>query len=108
LESLVEVRSEEELDRALALPVMVIGVNSRDLETLDIDRTISARLVPLVPTDRLAVAESGITSASDAAEMARTGADAVLVGSALSAMGDPAALVRELAALPRVGRARRG
>ena len=107
VESLVEVRSEEELDRALALPVMVIGVNSRDLETLDIDRTISARLLPLVPSDRLAVAESGITSAADAAELTRTGADAVLVGSALSSREDPAALVRELAALPRVGRARR-
>lgn len=104
LESLVEVRSEEELDRALALPVSVIGVNSRDLETLDVDRAVSARLLPLIPGDRIAVAESGVSSADDVAAFAHMGADAVLVGSALSASGDPVALVRQLAGVPRVGR----
>jgi indole-3-glycerol phosphate synthase len=107
LESLVEVRSEDELDRALALPVSVIGVNSRDLETLEIDPGVSARLLPLIPSDRLAVAESGVATGRDAADVAHMGADAVLVGSALSASADPAALVRELASVPRVGRARR-
>jgi indole-3-glycerol phosphate synthase len=107
LESLVEVRSEDELDRALALPVSVIGVNSRDLETLEVDRAVSARLLPLIPADRIAVAESGVSSAADAAELAHMGADAVLVGSVLSASADPAALIRQLAAVPRMGRARR-
>jgi indole-3-glycerol phosphate synthase len=107
LESLVEVRSEDELDRALALPVSVIGVNSRDLETLEVERAVSARLIPLIPSDRLAVAESGVSTVEEAAELARMGADAVLVGSALSASADPSALVRALAAVPRVGRARR-
>jgi indole-3-glycerol phosphate synthase len=107
LETLVEVRTEEELDRALALPVTVIGVNSRNLETLDVDPAVSARLLPLIPADRIAVAESGITNAADAAEVAHMGADAVLVGSAVSASADPAALVRLLAAVPRRGRARR-
>lgn len=107
LEALVEVRSEEELDRALALPVSVIGVNSRNLETLEVEPAVSARLIPLIPSDRLAVAESGVTTAEDAAELARMGADAVLVGSAVSASPDPSALVRELAAVRRVGRARR-
>ena len=107
LESLVEIRSEEELDRALALPISLIGVNSRDLETLDIDRAVAALLLPLIPSDRIAVAESGVVTPSDASELAHMGADAVLVGSAVSAVADPAALVRQLAAVPRVGRARR-
>jgi indole-3-glycerol phosphate synthase len=107
LEALVEIRSEEELDRALALPISLIGVNSRDLETLDIDRAVAARLLPLIPSDRIAVAESGIATPFDAAELAHMGADAVLVGSAVSGVADPAALVRQLAAVPRVGRARR-
>jgi indole-3-glycerol phosphate synthase len=107
LESLVEVRSEDELDRALALPVTVIGVNSRDLETLEIVRGITARLIPLIPSDRLAVAESGIATGHDAAEVGLVGADAVLVGSALSGSRNPAALLAELAGVPRVGRARR-
>lgn len=107
IETLVEVRSEEELDRALALPGSVIGVNSRDLETLELDRTVSARLLPLIPGDRIAVAESGIATVADAVEFARMGADALLVGSALSASPNPAALAAELASVARVGRARR-
>ncbi len=107
METLVEVRSEEELDRALALPGSVIGVNSRDLETLELDRTVAARLLPLIPGDRIAVAESGIATVADAVEFARMGADALLVGSALSASPNPAALAAELASVARVGRARR-
>ncbi|MGI8843095.1 MAG: indole-3-glycerol phosphate synthase TrpC [Gemmatimonadaceae bacterium] len=107
IETLVEVRSEEELDRALALPGSVIGVNSRDLETLEVDRTVSARLLPLIPGDRIAVAESGIATVADAVEFAGMGADALLVGSALSASPNPAALAAELASVARVGRARR-
>lgn len=107
IEALVEVRSERELDRALALPVTVIGVNSRDLETLEVDPTTCARLIPLIPADRIAVAESGIATGRDVATHAHAGADAVLVGSVLSASPDPAALVRQLAAVPRMGRARR-
>lgn len=107
IEALVEVRSEDEMERALSLPVQTIGVNSRDLETLEIDRTVSARLLPLIPPDRIAVAESGIATAADGSSYAALGADAVLVGSALSASRDPSALVAELAAVARVGRAGR-
>lgn len=107
IETLVEIRTEDELDRALALPGSAIGVNSRDLQTLEVDRTVSARLIPLIPGDRIAVAESGIASIADAVEFARMGADALLVGSALSASPDPAALAAELASVTRVGRARR-
>ncbi|HUF31431.1 MAG TPA: indole-3-glycerol phosphate synthase TrpC [Gemmatimonadaceae bacterium] len=107
IETLVEVRSDDELDRALALPGSVIGVNSRDLETLAMDRSVSARLLPLIPSDRIAVAESGIATVADATAFAHMGADALLVGSALSASPDPAALAAELASVARVGRARR-
>jgi indole-3-glycerol phosphate synthase len=106
VETLVEVRSEQELDRALALPVSVIGVNSRNLETLELDPAVSARLIPLIPADRIAVAESGIRSREDASAAALLGADALLVGSSISASSDPEATVRSLADTPRVGRAR--
>ncbi|HEX6964521.1 MAG TPA: hypothetical protein VF166_01905, partial [Gemmatimonadaceae bacterium] len=82
-----------------------IGVNNRDLETLEIDIETSARLIPLIPADRLAVAESGVRDAADIHRAASVGADAVLVGSTLSASADPAAAVRALAAIPRCGRA---
>lgn len=107
VEAFIEVRDEDELERTLSLPVTVIGVNSRDLETLHVDPGVPARLLPLIPSDRIAVAESGITNAVDAARAAHAGADAVLVGSALSASGDPAGMVQALAAVPRAGRARR-
>lgn len=105
LDALVEIRSEEELERALAIDARIIGVNNRDLETLEIDIETSARLIPLIPSDRLAVAESGVRNAADIHRAASVGADAVLVGSTLSASVDPAAAVRALAAIPRCGRA---
>jgi len=105
LEVLVEVRSEDELADALAIDEAVIGVNSRDLETLIIDPLVTARLIALVPPDRIAIAESGIAGRSDVERVAGVGADAVLVGSAISAATDPAGAV---AALTGVTRRRRG
>ena len=106
LDMLVEIRSEEELERALAIGADVIGVNSRDLESLEIDAETSARLIPLIPSDRIAVAESGVRSVTDVERVARAGADAVLVGSSISAAPDPVAAVRALTATPRCGRGR--
>jgi indole-3-glycerol phosphate synthase len=105
IEVLVEVRSEAELDDALAIDEAVIGVNSRDLETLIIHPEVTTRLIAMVPPDRIAIAESGITSRGDVERVAAAGADAVLVGSSISAAVDPAAAV---AALTGVGRTRRG
>jgi len=99
------VRSEAELDDALAIDEAVIGVNSRDLETLIIHPEVTTRLIAMVPPDRIAIAESGITSRGDVERVAAAGADAVLVGSSISAAVDPAAAV---AALTGVGRTRRG
>jgi len=102
VEVLVEVRSEEELERALAIRHAVIGVNSRDLETLVIDATVTARLIPLIPADRLAIAESGVSARSDVERAAGVGADGVLVGSSVSGSSDPAAAVAALTGVARM------
>jgi indole-3-glycerol phosphate synthase len=106
VEPLVEVRDEAELDRALEAGARVIGINNRNLETLEIDAATSDRLLPLIPADRVAVAESGVSVRADVERYARAGADAVLVGSSISAAADPAAAVRALASVRRLGRAR--
>jgi indole-3-glycerol phosphate synthase len=96
LTPLIEIRDEFELGEAVAVADAVIGVNNRNLETLEIDQGVGARLVPLVPANRMAVYESGISSREDAERAAALGADAVLVGSALSVAADPAALLGRL------------
>jgi indole-3-glycerol phosphate synthase len=106
LEPLVEVRTDAELMLALELGARVIGINSRDLETLDVDAGVPERLLPLVPTGVIAVAESGIASMDDVVVRARWGADAVLIGSVLSASDDPEVAVRALTGVPRSPRAR--
>lgn len=102
IEVLVEVRSESELRDAVDCGARVIGVNARDLETLVIDPAVTARILPLIPRDRVRVAESGIASTDDVARVAALGADAVLVGSSLSAAGDPASTARAIASVPRL------
>lgn len=104
LEVLVEVRDEAELDRALAVGAHVIGVNNRDLETLRIDPLTGARLIGRIPPDRIAVAESGMRTPDDVETAARWGADAVLVGTSLSAAADPEAAVRALTGKRRASR----
>jgi indole-3-glycerol phosphate synthase len=106
LEPLVEVRTEAELMLALELGARVIGINSRDLETLEVDAGVPRRLLPLVPRDVIAVAESGIERVADVMARAEWGADAVLVGSALSASDDPESAVRALTQVPRSTHAR--
>jgi indole-3-glycerol phosphate synthase len=103
--SLVEVRSESELERALSGGATVVGVNSRDLESLVVDARVPERIVPLIPASIPAVWESGVQAAADVERAASFGADAVLVGSALSASADPVGAVEALAATPRRGRA---
>ena len=106
LEVLIEVRTEAELEEAVAFPDAVIGVNSRDLETLVIDPSVTARLVAMIPADRLAIAESGVSTRADVERVAGAGADAVLVGSSISASPDPAAAVAELTGVTRKRRGR--
>ena len=104
LEAIVEVRDQRELDRALAVDARVIGVNNRNLETLLIDPATAPMLIPAIPADCIAVAESGMRVPADVAAAALAGADAILVGSAISASADPRRAVSELAQIRRTVR----
>jgi indole-3-glycerol phosphate synthase len=104
LDVLLEVRDERELDHALRITHAVIGINNRNLETLAIDDAVSARLLPLVPADRIAVYESGVRSRADVERAAALGADAVLVGSSLSSAADGGAAAAALMGVRRVPR----
>lgn len=108
LETLVEVRDTEELELALSLGASLVGINNRNLETLVIDGSNATNLLPGIPSSVVAVAESGVVSAADVESAARAGADAVLVGSSISAAADPTAAVRALSRVPRVPRVPRG
>ena len=106
LATLVEVRDEEELARALAVGAPVIGVNNRNLETLIIDPATAPAVIPHIPACCIAVAESGMRIAHDVMASAHAGADAILVGSAVSAASDPVAAVADLSGIPRSTTAR--
>jgi indole-3-glycerol phosphate synthase len=86
---LVEVHDEAETARAVDLGAELVGVNARNLKTLEVDVDAFGRLAPLIPVDRVLVAESGITSAVDVKRYVAEGAQAVLVGEALVKDGDP-------------------
>jgi len=96
LEALVEAHDEGEIEQALAAGARVVGVNSRNLRTFEVDLGVAARLRREIPPGVVAVAESGIRSPADARWMRDAGYDAVLVGGALVANVDPAGLVAGL------------
>ena len=102
LETLVEVRDAAELARAIRTPAPLIGVNNRDLETLVMDLVTGDRLVAQIHAGRAAVWESGVSTAADVRRAAAAGADAVLVGSSISAAADPAAAVRALTGVAKI------
>lgn len=93
---LVEVHDEPEAERAVALGAELVGVNARNLKTLQIDTDTFGRLAPLVPDDRVKVAESGIFSDQDVKRFVSEGARAVLVGEALVKDGDPQSAVASM------------
>lgn len=98
---LVEVHTASEVERAVAAGARVIGVNARDLKTLDVDRSTFERLAPLIPDGVIKIAESGIREAQDLLEYAKFGADAVLVGESLVTGKDPRSAVADLVAAGR-------
>ena len=108
LELLVEVREDRELELAVGLGARIVGVNNRNLETLEIDPETSLRLLPMIPFHLAAVAESGMRAAADVQRVGAAGADAVLVGSELSGARDPEAAVRSLLGIPRARGDRKG
>lgn len=87
--ALVEIHNAEEADRALEAGARVIGVNARNLHTLEVDRDVFGRLAPGLPMDVFKIAESGVRRPGDLMSYAGHGADAVLVGEGLVASGDP-------------------
>ncbi|MEY4004348.1 MAG: hypothetical protein RLZZ221_444 [Verrucomicrobiota bacterium] len=93
LDALFEIHNERELERAVAHRASIIGVNNRDLAVFRTDLGLSERLIPLFPREVIAVSESGISTAADAARARACGAHAVLVGEALMRAPDPAALI---------------
>ncbi|MBV9119259.1 MAG: indole-3-glycerol phosphate synthase TrpC [Chloroflexi bacterium] len=100
LAALVEVHNEAEVETALAAGARLIGINNRDLQTMTVDVGTTARLRPLIPAEVTLVSESGLRTADDVARVAEAGIDAVLVGEALMASDDPAALLRSFTGTP--------
>ncbi len=96
--ALVEVHTEEETKRAVDAGAKVVGVNARNLKTLEVDRDTFGRLAPLIPATVVSIAESGVRGPHDVIEYGRQGADAVLVGESLVTGADPRAAVRDLVA----------
>lgn len=96
--ALVEVHDGDEVDRAIDAGARIVGVNCRNLHTLEVDRSVFARVAPLIPNGVLRVAESGIRGPHDVLGFARSGADAVLVGESLVTGKQPRAAVADLVA----------
>jgi indole-3-glycerol phosphate synthase len=101
VEPVFEVRDEAELSQALDAGALVIGVNRRNLETLELEPAVLTRLLPLIPSRCVAIAESGIATRHDVEEVATLGADAVLVGSSLSLSPSPRDAVAALVGVTR-------
>jgi indole-3-glycerol phosphate synthase len=96
LAALVETHSAGEIDLALGAGARIVGVNSRDLETLTVHLDRALTLIATVPREVVRVLESGVSTRADVVRAVNAGADAVLVGEALMRAADPAAKLREL------------
>ena len=94
--SLIEVHTASELESAMDINPRMIGVNSRNLKTLDVDSAAFAQLLTQIPSDVIRVAESGISTRSDVEFAQNSGATAILVGEALVKSGDPISAMQEL------------
>lgn len=95
MNALVETHTEEEIQRALKAGAKIIGVNVRNLKTLDVDPATFGKLAPLIPAEAVIIAESGVESTEQVAQYGAAGADAILVGEALVKHANPRATVAE-------------
>jgi indole-3-glycerol phosphate synthase len=96
LGALVEAHSDDDLDKALATDAKVVGVNARDLETLEVDVERAIRTLRRVPVDRIALLESGVSTREHVDRATAAGARGVLIGEALMRASDPGAALRRL------------
>jgi indole-3-glycerol phosphate synthase len=96
MEALVEVHTPEELERVLAAGARIIGVNNRNLHTLEVRVETSRELIEMIPQDCIAVSESGLRSAADLLKLRAAGFDAFLIGESLMREADPGAALRRL------------
>jgi indole-3-glycerol phosphate synthase len=100
MEPLVEVHTREELDRALAAEARIIGVNNRNLKTLEVRTETSFELIDHIPESLIAVSESGIRTPGELAKLRAAGFDAFLIGTRLMLAPDPGAALAELVRFP--------
>ena len=98
MNALVETHTPEEVERAVALGAQIIGINVRNLKTLDVDRSVFASLAGSIPAGPVVIAESGVRDAADVEHYASHGANAVLVGEALVKHATPAQTIGEFTA----------
>jgi len=96
MKSLIEVHTNDELEAAMEITPEIIGVNSRNLKTLEVDSAAFQELIPRIPAGLIKVAESGISSRSDVLFAQEAGANVILVGEALVKAGDPKSSMRDL------------
>ena len=100
MDALIEVHDEAELERASLLSSRLVGINNRDLNTFETSLDVTRRLVRMIPDDRLVVAESGLSTPDDLADMAQYGARCFLIGESLMRQEDVAQATRNLLANP--------
>jgi indole-3-glycerol phosphate synthase len=94
--SLVEVHTQSELESAMDISPRIVGVNSRNLKTLEVSASVFEELIPTIPSSVIRVAESGISTRAEVAQAQKAGATAILVGESLVKSGDPISAMREL------------
>lgn len=99
---LVEIHDENELERALEVSPEIVGVNARNLKTLEIDLQTFSRLIPQIPSNIYRVAESGISTIDDVKIAHKAGADAILVGESLVKSGVPSSTIAEFLSVGKV------
>ena len=100
MDALLEVHDEAELERGLRLDSRLVGINNRNLKSLEVDVATTERLAPLIPHDRIAISESGLANAGDLARMAAADVHCFLIGEALMRQQDVEAATRSLMSVP--------